>query len=538
MTTRASTVILGQIVVAARPDGLETAEAIGLADGRVLLAGSEVDVRDAAASDARLIDARGMAVIPGIHDFHMHLVGLSRARRSVPLADVASYAELVARVEDAAARLPADAWLFGRGWPEDRLDQGVLHLLEAAVGQRPAMLTSHDGHSAWASMEARRRAHLSAATPDPEGGRIERDLHGEPNGVLRERATGAVDEIAEQLSGTALADALREQVAELAAMGITGATDAGDYTARHGFGSFRALGDSFSNLASADLDGSLRLTIDLPGDAIAAAAALGLRSGSPLGPTRRAGWAKVYSDGALGSRTAALFEPYSCAKGDRGILRVTPEQLDGLLRDGRAAAISLAIHAIGDRAVAEVLDAYQRAGSRAPEMPPHRIEHAQLTRPADRPRFAVLDVTASMQPLHCPSDRSAVEDCWAGRTQDAYAWRSLAGAGARLAFGSDAPIEPPDPWLGMFAAVHRRYPGDAADWQPGESIGVTAALSAYTLGPALGIGRADEGHLYPGAVADLAVLDTDLATLLAGDERLASVRSQLTLVGGEESHRS
>ncbi|HEX5396950.1 MAG TPA: amidohydrolase family protein, partial [Candidatus Limnocylindria bacterium] len=213
MTTRASTVILGQIVVAARPDGLETAEAIGLADGRVLLAGSEVDVRDAAASDARLIDARGMAVIPGIHDFHMHLVGLSRARRSVPLADVASYAELVARVEDAAARLPADAWLFGRGWPEDRLDQGVLHLLEAAVGQRPAVLTSHDGHSAWASMQARRRAHLSAATPDPEGGRIERDIHGEPNGVLRERATGAVDEIAEQLSGTALADALREQVA-------------------------------------------------------------------------------------------------------------------------------------------------------------------------------------------------------------------------------------------------------------------------------------------------------------------------------------
>ncbi|HEX5396833.1 MAG TPA: amidohydrolase family protein, partial [Candidatus Limnocylindria bacterium] len=228
----------------------------------------------------------------------------------------------------------------------------------------------------------------------------------------------------------------------------------------------------------------------------------------------------------------------SCAKGDRGILRVSPEQLDGLLRDGRAAAISLAIHAIGDRAVAEVLDAYQRAGSRAPEMPPHRIEHAQLTRPADRPRFAVLDVTASMQPLHCPSDRSAVEDCWAGRTQDAYAWRSLAEAGARLAFGSDAPIEPPDPWLGMFAAVHRRYPGDAADWQPGESIGVVAALSAYTLGPALGIGRADEGHLYPGAVADLAVLDTDLATLLAGDERLASVRSQLTLVGGQESHRS
>jgi predicted amidohydrolase YtcJ len=538
MTTRASTVILGQIVVAARPEALEIAEAIGLADGRVLLSGSAADVRDAASPNAHVIDARGSAVIPGIHDFHMHLVGLARARRSVPLADVASYAELVTRVRDAAASLPADAWVFGRGWPEERLDQGALHLLEGALGARPAMLTSHDGHSLWASAEARRRAHLSSASPDPDGGRIERDLHGEPNGVLRERATGAVDGIAKQLGGPALADALREQVAELAAMGVTGATDAGDYTARHGFGRFVALGDSFSNLATAELAGRLRLTVDLPGDAIAAAAALGLRSGSALDATRRVGWAKVYADGALGSRTAALFEPYSCAGGDRGIMRVSPEQLDVLLRDGRAAGIGLAIHAIGDRAVAEVLDAYQRAGARPPEMPPERIEHAQLTRPEDRPRFAALDVTASMQPLHCPSDRPAVESCWAGRTEHAYAWRSLADAGARLAFGSDAPIEPPDPWRGMFAAVHRRYPDEAVDWQPGEAIGVTAALSAYTLGPALGLGRDDEGHLRPGAVADLAVLDTDLATLLAGDERLAGVRSQLTLVGGEESHRS
>lgn len=537
MTTRASTMIVGQVVVAARPDGLEIADAIGLADGHVLLSGSAADVRDAAEPGVQVIDARGMAVIPGIHDFHMHLVGLARARQSVPLADVVSYAELVARVRDAADGLPTDAWVFGRGWPEERLDQGALHLLEAAVGARPAMLTSHDGHSLWVSAEARRRAHLSAASRDPEGGRIERDSHGEPNGVLRERATGAVDGIAEQLSGNALADALHEQVAELAAMGITGVTDAGDYSARHGFGRFGALGDSFSNLATAELGGRLRLTIDLPGDAIAAAAALDLRSGSVLDATRRIGWAKVYADGALGSRTAALFEPYSCAGGDRGILRVSPKQLDGLLRDGRAAGISLAIHAIGDRAVAEVLDAYQRAGPRPQEMPPERIEHAQLTRPADRPRFSTLDVTASMQPLHCPSDRSAVESCWAGRTEHAYAWRSLVDAGARLAFGSDAPIEPPDPWLGIFAAVHRRYPHEAVDWQPGESIGVAAALSAYTLGPALGLGRGDEGHLRPGAVADLAVLNVDVATLLAGDERLATVRSNLTLVGGIESHR-
>ena len=321
-------------------------------------------------------------------------------------------------------------------------------------------------------------------------------------------------------------------------MGITGATDAGDYTARGGFGRYAALGDSFSNLSAAALEGRVRLTIDLPGDAISAASGLGLRTVAALDDTRRVGWAKVYADGALGSRTAALFEPYSCSPGDRGIMRVTPTELDALLGGGRAAGIGLAIHAIGDRAVAEVLDAYQRAGTRPAALPPDRIEHAQLTRPVDRSRFAALDVTASMQPLHCPSDRAAVEACWAGRTEDAYAWRSLAAAGARLAFGSDAPIEPPDPWLGMFAAVHRRYPHESQAWHPTEAVDIAAALSAYTLGPARALGRRDEGHLRPGALADLAILDTDLTTLLAGDERLAAVRSTLTLVAGRESHRS
>lgn len=538
MRARASLVILGEIVRIARPDGLEVVEAIGILDGRVVSAGSRGEVTDAAAAGHRLVDARGSAVVPGLHDFHLHLVGLARARRSVPLADADSFGEVVRRVGDAARPLATDAWLFGRGWREDDLDQTALEALEEAVGERPAMLTSHDGHSVWASAAARRLAGVSAGSDDPVGGRFERGADGEPNGVARERAMSIIDAAAVQLAGPALAEPLGEQIEELSAMGLTGATDAGDYTARQGIGPFATLGDSFSNLASAATDGRLRLTIDLPADAIGAAAALELRSGTPLDATRRVGWAKVYSDGALGSRTAALFEPYSCASGDRGIMRVSGDDLDSLMAAGRRAGISLAIHAIGDRAIADVLDAYQRAGARRPGTPPNRIEHVQLSRPQDRARFAQLDVTASMQPVHCPSDRTAVEACWAGRTENAYAWRSLAAAGARLAFGSDAPIEPPDPWLGMFAAVHRRYPDEAVDWHPEESLTFAAALSAYTLGAALGHGRADEGHLQPGAVADLAVLDADLATLLAADERLAAVRSQLTLVGGRETHRS
>jgi len=535
---RASLVIAGQIVVAARSDALETAEAIGIADGRVVSAGTRQEVLDAAAG-ARVVDVRGSAVIPGIHDFHLHLVGMARARRTISLEGAASHADLVDRVRIAANAAAPDAWLLGRGWAEECLDRSALHLLEAAVGHRRALLTSHDGHSAWASAAARRLAGLSASTPDPAGGRAERDAHGVPDGVLRERAMAPLVGIAAQLSGPMLAGPLGEVLDELASFGITGATDAGDAEVAHGVGAFAELGDSFTNLLAAELGGRLRLTIDLPVAAIDAAATRGLHSGQPLDALRRVGWAKLYADGALGSRTAALFAPYSCGgDGGAGILRVAPGQLDERLAVARSAGIGLAIHAIGDRAVAEVLDAYARAPSRRLNAIPDRLEHAQLVREADRPRFAAGDITASMQPVHCPSDRAAAEACWAGRLDQAYAWRSLLGAGARLAFGSDAPIEPADPWLGMFAAVHRRYPGETEDWRPAEALDVVAALSAYTLAPAIAMRRPDEGHLRPGARADLAVLDTDLATLLAGDERLAAIRSQLTMVAGEETHRS
>jgi predicted amidohydrolase YtcJ len=535
---RASTVILGQVVVAALPNGLERADAVGITDGRILVAGTRQDVLDAAAPDARIIDVRDRAVIPGLHDFHLHLVNVARAHREVALADLPSSAALLSAVADAVAALPGGAWLLGRGWTEDLLPVAVAQRLDAIVGRHPAMLVSHDGHSLWASSAALELAGLSTTSPDPSGGRLERDTAGALTGVLRERAIGAVVAVARRLEGHTLAPALDEALGELAAFGITGATDAGDYDTSNGVGEWAELGDSFSNLAGAELHGRLRLTLDIPAGGVMAAAARGLRSGASLGEGLRVGWAKLHADGALGSRTAALFASYSCGPaGDTGMMRATPAELDALFARARGAGIGLAIHAIGDRAVTEVLDAFQRAPRRSAE-PPDRIEHAQLVRAQDLERFAALDITASMQPVHCPSDRVSIESCWAGREAAAYPWGSLARAGARLAFGSDAPIEPPDPWLGMFAAVHRRYPGEAEDWHPAEAIDVVAALSAYTLGPARSFSRAEEGHLRAGAVADLAVLDVDLPTVLAADERLARVRSQLTMVAGHEVHRS
>ena len=532
----ADLVIRGSVVVAANPGGLEVAEAIAIANGRVVAVGRREEV--AVPPGARVVDAGDAAVIPGIHDFHVHLVGLARAGRQVRLDDAVDADEMASRLSAAAALTAPGDWIGGRGWKDAAL-VGGLERLEAAVGERPAFLMSHDGHSAWASASARRRAELDRSTPDPAGGRIERDESGEPNGILRERALDLVAPFVTRLQGEALIEPLDAALRELVSLGITGASEAGDYTDENGVGTDAALGDSYSSLTDLGrvVDGRLRLSIGIPADAIAAAASLGLRTGAALDGRRtlRFGWAKQYTDGALGSGTAALFTP----EGDAGVMRIGPERLDADIAAARAAGIAMAMHAIGDRAVSFVLDAVERAIPRAPAVPSDRIEHAQLLRPADAARFGQLGVVASIQPIHAAADRDLVEAGWPGRQDDAYAWRSLASAGALLAAGSDTPVESANPWLGIFAAVHRRVPSDSrADWRPIQALTVAEALAAYTLGPARAIGASDEGHLGVGARADCAVLSVSLETLLRVDDALAEARSTLTFVDGREVHRS
>lgn len=535
---RIDLVVRGAIVLAARPGGLETAEAIGIAGSRVVSAGSAAEVLTEAPG-ARLVDAGDAAVIPGLHDFHIHLAALARSRRGVQLDDARDAGEIADRLRRAVEAQP-EGWITGRGWSEAQLAGGV-ELLEAAVAGRPAFLTSHDGHSAWASAVARGLAELDTATADPPGGRIERDGHGEPIGILREMALNFVAPLVTRLQGDALRASLAETLTELAALGITGASEAGDYTDENGIGADAAFGDSFSTLTDLGdlIDGRLRLNLGIPADALSAAAARGLRTGAALDrrETMRFGWAKEYADGALGSGTAALFEPRSCADGGTGILRVSRDQLDDLFRRARPAGIGLAIHAIGDRAAAEVLDAVGRAEPRASAVPSDRIEHAQLLRRADAARLGALGLVASIQPIHAAADRDLADACWEGRDRlgGAYAWRRLADGGALLAAGSDAPVESFNPWLGVFAAVHRRFPADdRADWRADQALSLAEALSAYTLGPASAIGASDEGHLHPGARADLAVLSVGIEDLQRGDDALGEVRAQLTLVGGRE----
>jgi hypothetical protein len=537
---RANVVIRGEVVVEALADRIETAEAVGIRDGRVVAVGADGDVRDAAEPGSRVVDARGHAIIPGLHDFHIHLVGLARTRDAVDLDGIASGEGIVERLTAAVHGTDAEAWITGRGWSNAAMDAAPPGGLGRAAGARRVLLASHDGHSAWASPAALALAGVDRSTADPAGGRIERDVDGHPTGVLRETALELVDALVPPVQGDRLRGPLDATLRELAAFGLTGATEAGDYTADGGIGADAAFGDSYSSLTDlADLlDGRLRMTLGIPADAIVAAAERGLRTGFPLEGRRtlRFGWAKEYADGALGSGTAALYEPRTCGDAhDAGILRVSPGSLDDLVRAARPAGIGLAIHAIGDRAADVVLDAVERAQARRDGTPNDRMEHAQLLRTAALPRFAPLGVTASIQPIHAAADRDLVEACWDGRQDDAYAWRGLVDAGAHLAAGSDAPVEAANPWLGMFAALHRRMPGDPRDdWRPAQRLSLTEALRAYTRGPAIAIGAGDEGHLRPGARADLAILSEGLEAVLAGDERLADIRSLSTLVDGEE----
>ena len=537
MNARADLVVVGDVLVAAVPGAPERAEAVGVADGRIVSVGGRRDVLAAAGPGAHVVDATGSAVIPGLHDFHIHLVGLARTRSGVLLDDAPDGASVVERLARHAAGLGSGAWVTGRGWSEAQIGSVGAGAMDDAVGGRPAFVWSHDGHSAWASAAALRAAGIGESTDDPSGGRIERSVDGRPTGVLRETALDLVAAIVPRLQSTALRPALDATIAELSGYGLTGASEAGDYTDESGIGADADIGDSYSTLTDLGdaLDGRLRMTLGMPADAIAAAAARGLHTGMPVPGRRtmRVGWAKEYADGALGSGTAALFEPRTCGSGERGILRVEPDELDAMFRAGRDARIGLAVHAIGDRAAAVVLDAVGRAPSRQPGTPNDRMEHAQLVRAEDRARFAPLGITASVQPIHAAADRDLVEACWDGRQADAYAWRALAEAGALLAAGSDAPVEAVNPWLGIFAALHRRFPDDERDdWRAGQALTVLEALHAYTLGPARALGAADEGHLRAGARADLAILSVGLDALLGGEVEFAAVRSETTVVDG------
>ncbi|BAS29141.1 amidohydrolase [Limnochorda pilosa] len=507
------TLIVNARVHTMSPRGTLRGAAVALRDGRVLGVGDELSVRSLLGRSVLRVDAQGGSVIPGFTDCHIHFTAFAQRTEQVTLEGAGGLAEVLERVRAKAADLAPGEWVVGGGydrnlWPAS--DRPTAQALDQAVPDRPVALASKDGHQVWVNTLALERAGFLSGLPDPAGGVVERDEAGRPTGVLKERAADRIWQVVQDPDLPTLRRMAARAQQRLHALGVTGIHVPEGPTAFRLFQEMATSGDL-----------ALRVCMMLPADRLQAAADLGIEGG--FGSSLlRVGPVKIFADGSLGSQTAALLDPYQGREADgyRGVVVTEADELEDLVARATQAGLAAAIHAIGDRANRMALDALEpwlfhsrRRGLR------HRIEHAQLVDPRDRPRFGQLGVIASMQPVHGPQDRTLVTRHWgAERAGHAYAWRSLREAGARLAFGSDAPVESPDPLLGLHAAMTRRLPGEA--WEPEEDersrerLTLQEALEAYTLGAAFASGEeAAKGSIEPGKLADVVILSHDLAQL-------------------------
>jgi hypothetical protein len=465
-------------------------------DGRILAVGE--GARSEAGRRARVVRLRGRAW-PGLIDAHVHLEGLADRHLTLDLTGVASLEEALTRIKTWSERMPPNGWVVGAGWYNDAWPEKAFPTraqLDKAAGGRPAFLRRKDGHSAWVSSAALKLAGIDRATEDPPGGGIDRDQRGEPAGILRETAMQLVAALVPHPADGDLDDAMSRALAELAALGLTGVHSMD--TAR-GFGSWQRL----------RVRGALplRITYNIPLADLPHAERIGVRSG--WGDEWLRIWGvKAFLDGSLGSRTAEMLD-------GSGTARLTQRDLVDMVGRCARAELNVCLHAIGDGAVRRALDALAPHKDTWSMWRP-RIEHAQCVNPKDMKRFARIGVIASMQPIHAVADRELVEQYWPNVSAHSYAWGAQARAGARLAFGSDAPVESADPMAGIEAATAWRR---KTNWHPELAVSRAAALRAYTSGAAYAVGmEKDAGTLRPGKLCDMTVVDEGrvVATIVGG----------------------
>jgi predicted amidohydrolase YtcJ len=540
------TLITGRIATLAGEHGFGWVEAIGIRDGRVAFAGSEVDIESRADPFTRRIALEpDQVAIPGLTDAHLHLAQAAMATRQVDLSAAATLDDGLGLLRDADVRLAdPDAWLQGHGWDSDRWGRWpTADDLERVAPGRRAAIWAHDHHALLASHAALREAGIAAGDPDPTGGVIRRDADGRPEGVLYEAATRLVTVHVPSDTPEDLAAAIVSVGRELVALGVVACHDPGgvapDPSLTYSFPVYARLADA----------GRLPLRVHacMRDDAVAAAIEQGFRSGATLGadPNGRAivGWQKCFADGSLGSRTAALLEdiepeperPLSADR-RRGVWMTDQEGLAERVARATAGGIATTIHAIGDAAVRAALTVLEPGADGQPLMP--RIEHVQMLHPDDRPRFAAAGIAASVQPVHLGSDAIVARRLWGARAEaEGYTWRSIAETGAVLAFGTDAPVEPWDPWPGLALAVRRddaRWPAGTPTYAPDESLTLDRALRASCVDPAVSAREADRGRLTVGQRADVVVV-----AAAAFDEpvtpggALSTARPTMVLLDGE-----
>ncbi|MFL5637942.1 MAG: amidohydrolase [Gemmatimonadaceae bacterium] len=515
--------------------------ALAVRGGRVLFIGSDAEARALAKPSTTVIDLNGAAVVPGFVDAHAHLLGLGNTLQRVNLAGSTSYDEVIARVKAWAREVAPDTWILGRGWDQNRWPTKEFpthEALSSAFPNNPVVLTRIDGHALLANARAMQLAKVTASTPDPTGGRIIRLASGAPSGVFIDNAQSLVTRAIPQATKADKRKAILAAVAEANRWGLTGVHDAGEDVETVG------IYEELARTGSYNLRNYVMLSD--PGD-----------PGSPTtmrNPYIQRGpqsalydghlWIraiKLYADGALGSRGAALLAPYTDEPTNSGLLVSRPEHIrawaDSALRRG----FQVNVHAIGDRGNRIVLDAFDSALKKFPKADHRfRIEHAQVLSPADIPRFARLGVIPSMQATHQTSDmRWAEARVGPQRIRGAYAWRSLINTGVVIPNGTDFPVEEVNPLLTFHAAVTRQDPTNwpVGGWYPEQKMSREEALQSMTIWPAYaGFQESILGSLTPGKYADFVVLDRDVMSVPETEILRARVIS--TWIGGKRVYQA
>jgi hypothetical protein len=530
-SAQADLVLTGGVVHTMDP-ARPRAEAVAIRGERVVAVGSSSEMKAFLGPKTRLVELGGRTVMPGLIDAHCHLYGLGVALETLSTRGAKSPEDVARAVAEVAQKRPSGEWITGRGWDQNLWKPAVFpdhRSLDEVAPSHPVALRRIDGHALWANAAALRAAGVDRNTPEPPGGRILRDAAGEPTGVLVDAAMDLVEskippepvEVRERRILRAAQHALSLGLTGVHEMGIDDATIA----------AYRSLAEQgkLPLRVHAYLAGEGRLE--------------GLRGRVPdIDATGTAMFVlrgvKVFADGALGSRGALLLEPYADEPAQSGLAVMDRAALREAARNAADAGFQLAVHAIGDRANREVLDAFEAAGPGRARALRFRVEHAQIVSPEDIPRFTALGVIASMQPTHATSDMP-----WAPlrlgptRLRGAYAWRSLLSAGARLVFGSDFPVEEPSPLLGIYAAVSRQDSegNPPGGWLPAERISLDEALRLFSAEPAYAaFAETNRGRLSPGFVADLTVFDRNLAP----DRTLLAAHAALSVVGGRVAYEA
>lgn len=512
-------------------------EAIAVRGGEVVAVGGAAEVAPLIGPETEMVELAGRLVTPGFNDAHLHFASGGQSLLAVDLLGTTSLAEIERRVAEAAAEAQPGEWILGRGWDHTRLPPGELgpggwptnEVLNRAAPDNPVLLSRVDGHTSWANRTALELAGVDRETPDPAGGEIVRDPRsGEATGILKESAGGLVERMVPEATPEQTRRAIRAAL-DLAAR--TGVTSVQTSASRADVETYRALRDADS------LTVRVYAWFPLQMEVIQALREEGVEAGTG-DDWLRLGMLKGYADGTLGSRTAYMLEPFADDTTTRGLPQYSDAELDSLVVAADASGLQVIIHAIGDAANRQVLDAFALAERVNPaHARRHRVEHAQILDAADIPRFRQLGVIASMQPTHATSDMRWAEDRIGHEraVEGAYAWESLLNAGATVIFGTDFPVEPLAPVEGIYSAVTRQsreQPGTPpGGWLPEQRLTREQAIRLYTAASAYGEWQEErKGTLQPGMLADLVVWDRDLLTV--SEAEILQAEPAMTVVGG------